>query len=163
MTTCYVYNQNPSSVLDDKSPMEVLFHRQPEYERLKVFGSGCYPCLRAQRNDKLDNKSRPCFFIGYFMTGDSYLCLDPSSRQIFNSRDVAFAEMDFSLNGLLHQGSNSKVGSKVSTTLPVVRVAVILHNGTQQGHKFSKLLLSTMTVLRLQLPVIQSLLRIRFT
>lgn len=56
--------------------------------------------------------------IWYSITGNSYLCLDPITRRIFNSRDVVFAKMDFSLNDSLHNHSSPKVSLKVSNYLP---------------------------------------------
>lgn len=80
------------------SPFEQLLDRALEYKKLRVFWSRCYPCLRPYRSNKLDVKSKLCIFIGYTLSQDCYLCLEPTSRRIFASREVFFNELDFSLN-----------------------------------------------------------------
>jgi len=59
MTTVFLYNRNPTSVLGGISPYEALHHRVPEYFKLRVFGSKCYPNLRPYRENKLSDKSAP--------------------------------------------------------------------------------------------------------
>lgn len=98
LTTCYLCNRNPTPLLTRKSPLQALFGRISEYNKLRVFESLCYPYLQPYKNNKLEPKSKPCVFISYSMNQDCYLCLDPASRRIFFSRDVSFKEMDLSLN-----------------------------------------------------------------
>lgn len=108
VTTCYLYNRNLTPILHGRSPYEALFGRIPEYTKLRVFGSRCYPCLRLYQAHKHDAKSRPCVFVGYSQENDAYLCLEPASRRLFSFRDVCFDEMDFSLNKVFHKDSESK-------------------------------------------------------
>lgn len=37
--TSYLYNRNPTPLLNGKSPLEALLGRSPEYGRFRVFGS----------------------------------------------------------------------------------------------------------------------------
>jgi len=95
---------NPTTTLGDISPLEALSHNVPDYDRLKVFGSRCFPCLRNQRENKLSPKSKPCVFLGYPRiprNQDGYLCYDPVDHKLYVSRDVRFVEGEFSLNRLL--------------------------------------------------------------
>lgn len=108
LTACYLYNRNPTRILHGKSPLEALFQRSPEYSKLRVFGCKCFPCLCPYRTNKLDVKSSPCIFVGYSVDQDAYLCLEPSNHRIFASRDVTFAEEDFSLNSSFSKGSAYK-------------------------------------------------------
>lgn len=96
--TTYLYNQNPTPLLTGRSPLEALLGKKPKYERLTVFGSLCFPCLRSYRGNKFDSKSRPCIFIGYSMGQNYYLYFELDNWRIFASRDVVFNKLDFSLN-----------------------------------------------------------------
>lgn len=101
----YIYNRNPTSVLNGKSPYEALFKKIPDYGKLRVFGCKAFPCLRAYRANKLDRKSTSCTFLGYSVDNDAYLCLDPESHRMYVSRDVVFDELDFSQNRSLFRDS----------------------------------------------------------
>ena len=47
LTTCYLINCMPTPILYHKSPFQISFHRDPNYNFLKNFGCACYPhhCL----------------------------------------------------------------------------------------------------------------------
>lgn len=79
LTTGYLYNHNPTPLLARKSLLEAFLGKTPEYSRLRVFGSACYPCLRPYRSNKLGSKSTQCIFLGYSLTQDCYLSYDPIS------------------------------------------------------------------------------------
>lgn len=129
MTASYLYNWNPSPLLQDKSSLEALFLRTPEYSKLRVFGCRCYPCLRPYRKNKLEVKSRPCIFVGYASQQDGYLCLEPTSRRIFSSRDVTFDENDFSLSSLFFREAirdkDRSALRNISIGLPVIQTDII--------------------------------------
>lgn len=38
ITAFYLINQLPTPILQNKSPFELVFHRKPNYQFLKVFG-----------------------------------------------------------------------------------------------------------------------------
>lgn len=42
----YTLNRVPTKVLNFSSPYSKLFHREPDYSLLRVFGSLYFPCLR---------------------------------------------------------------------------------------------------------------------
>ena len=84
-------NRLPISGLK-KSPWELLFNRQPDYSKLKVFGCQCYPWLKPYIHSKLDAKSKSCVFLGYSLQHKGYRCLDPITNRIYISRHVVFDE-----------------------------------------------------------------------
>ena len=93
-TAVYLYNRLPSSVLSNKCPFEMLFHKQPNYSHLRVFGCACYPNLRPYNNHKLAFRSTQCIFLGYSLNHKGYKCLANSGR-VYISRDVIFDESLF--------------------------------------------------------------------
>lgn len=82
LVACYLYNRNPTPILQGRSPLEVLFRRTLEYMKLRVFGCKCFLCLFPYQANKLDVMSVPCVFIGYSIQQDSYLCLDSGNHWI---------------------------------------------------------------------------------
>lgn len=78
-----------------------MFHKKSDYDKLRVFGSKYFPCLRSYRNNKLELKSAPCIFLGYPHKQDGYLSLVLHTHRLYSSTDVVFLEDDFTLNKLL--------------------------------------------------------------
>ncbi|KAI3746199.1 hypothetical protein L6452_08623 [Arctium lappa] len=64
-TACYLHNILPSKLLKFTTPMTALYHRQPSYDHLRVFGCACYPNTIATRKHKLEHRSTRCIFLGY--------------------------------------------------------------------------------------------------
>ena len=93
-TSVFLINRLPTPLLNHKTPLEVLFHKQPGYSQLRVFGCACYPNIRPYNKHKFQFKSKPCTFLSYSLNHKGYKCLDASGR-IFISRDVIFDEFHF--------------------------------------------------------------------
>lgn len=53
LTTTYLINDMPTSVLHGKSLNELLFKTKIDFHGLEVFGCACYPCLRPYQAHKL--------------------------------------------------------------------------------------------------------------
>src|ERR1044072_3344276 len=94
MTVVYLINRLPTIVLGYESPFSKLYHTQPDYKFLKVFGSACFPLLRTYNASKLSFRSSECVFLGYSSTHKGYKCLDQTSR-LYISKDVLFNEFRF--------------------------------------------------------------------
>ncbi|CAA7053046.1 unnamed protein product [Microthlaspi erraticum] len=62
-TAVYLINRLPTPVIAHQSPYFKLFQQQPNYLKLRVFGSLCFPWLRPYTSHKLDNRSMPCTFL----------------------------------------------------------------------------------------------------
>jgi hypothetical protein len=93
LTSIYVINRLPTPVLNNSSPFEQIYHRNPDYSLLKVFGCKCFPLLRPYTSHKLDFRSKPCIFLGYSYKG--YRCFDPLTQNVYLSRHVVFDEASF--------------------------------------------------------------------
>ena len=97
LTATTIINHLPSSVLNNRSPYEVLFNKKPNYEFFKVVGCACYPLLRPYNHHKFEYHASICLFLGYDSKHKWYLCLLPSSKTII-SRHVIFNETIFSFS-----------------------------------------------------------------
>ena len=94
-TAIYLINRLPTSVLDNKSPYQVLLNNEPDFSSLKVFGCACYPLLRPYNDHKLMFRSKRCIFLGYSSNHRGYRCLDPVANRVYISRNVVFDEFKF--------------------------------------------------------------------
>ncbi|PKI38709.1 hypothetical protein CRG98_040900 [Punica granatum] len=108
-TAVHLINITPSSLLDNKSPHEVLFGKPPNYSNLRVFGSFCYAHTRTK--DKFEPRSRKCVFIGYPHGKKGWRLYDLKNQQTFVSRDVRFCETMFPFSS---KGAEQKQGRKGS-------------------------------------------------
>ncbi|CAA7023370.1 unnamed protein product [Microthlaspi erraticum] len=106
-TATYLINRLPTPVIAMDSPYHKIFGVVPNYSKLRIFGSLCFPWLRPYNTNKLQNRSTPCVFLGYSLTQSAYLCLQPSSGRIYVSRHVKFDESAFPFHSLSRTTSES--------------------------------------------------------
>ena len=91
----YLLNILPCKTLQNTSPTQLLYHRDPTYTHLRVFGCLCYPLLPSSTIHKLQPRSTPCVFLGYPSNHRGYKCFDLSNRKLIISRHVIFDETQF--------------------------------------------------------------------
>ncbi|PNX91538.1 disease resistance protein rga3-like [Trifolium pratense] len=91
----YLLNILPRKNLSNHSPTQLLYHRDPSYTHLRVFGCLCYPLFPSTTINKLQPRSTPCVFLGYPTNHRGYKCFDLSQRKIIISRHVIFDETKF--------------------------------------------------------------------
>jgi len=96
-TATFLINRMPSQVLTHASPYFTLFHKEPDYRFLKVFGCLCYPFIRPYNNHKLQYRSVQCTFLGYSFNHKGYLCLDSVTGRVYITSHVVFDEHKFPL------------------------------------------------------------------
>nr|CAN74920.1 hypothetical protein VITISV_022026 [Vitis vinifera] len=94
-TSVYLINLLSTKLLNFQSPLQVLFHKIPNYHHLRVFGCLCFPSLRPYNHHKLSYRSTACVFLGYASAHKGYICLDVSTSRLYISRDVLFHESSF--------------------------------------------------------------------
>ena len=83
----YLINLLPTKVLSYQSPIQLLFHKAPNYTHLHIFGCLCFPSLRPYMTNKLSHKG--------------YLCLDTKIDLFYISRHVIFHENTFPFHSSL--------------------------------------------------------------
>ncbi|KAK8935837.1 hypothetical protein KSP39_PZI013998 [Platanthera zijinensis] len=92
ITAVYVLNRAPTKALTNLTPYEALYGEKPSIAHLKVFGCIAYAHRTAGRDDKLEETSIKCIFLGYSDQTKGYRLLDPKSNKLIISRDAIFHE-----------------------------------------------------------------------
>lgn len=67
----FLINRIPTPNLDNETPYQKLFQQAPNYNRLRVFGSFCFPWRRPCTKIKMEDRSKGCVFLGYSTLGYS--------------------------------------------------------------------------------------------
>jgi len=62
ITSVFIINRLPSSVLENVSPFFKLFNKGPDYSLFRSFGCSCFPLLHPYSNHKLMFRSKHCIF-----------------------------------------------------------------------------------------------------
>ncbi|GJY38141.1 putative RNA-directed DNA polymerase [Tanacetum coccineum] len=94
LTAVYLINRLPSSVLNGRSPYELLHNKKPNLSHLRCFGCLCFSTI-LNNNDKLTSRSEKCVLIGYSPVKKAYKLLSLDNRSVLFSRDVRFYENVF--------------------------------------------------------------------
>ena len=93
LSTCYLINRMPSSVLNNKSPFSCLYVNKTPFSMTPcVFECTCFVQDLSPGLDKLSPRSIKYVFIGYFRTKKGYMCYTLSTRKYLVSTDVTFFE-----------------------------------------------------------------------
>jgi hypothetical protein len=121
LTTCYLINRMPSSILDGTSPHSLFWSSSPSFSLpLKVFGCVCYVHNLGPGYDKLDPHDTKCVFLGYSTTQKGYRCYSPPRHRYFTSDNVTFVEFVPYFPITTPLGDSSLELDVVSTPLPVL-------------------------------------------
>ncbi|GJW06529.1 ribonuclease H-like domain-containing protein [Tanacetum coccineum] len=84
----------PSSVLNRKSPFEMIYNTKPNLSKLRVFGCLCFATV-LNNHDKLGSRSEKCVMMGYSSVKKGYRLYSLDKHQFIYSRDVKFFETVF--------------------------------------------------------------------
>jgi hypothetical protein len=95
LTVGYLINRTSSSILNAKTPYEVLHGQTPSYTHLRVFGSLCFSRNQNTNGDKFASRSRRCVFMGYPYGQKGWRVYDIETHEFFVSRDATFFETQF--------------------------------------------------------------------
>ncbi|XP_035842124.1 uncharacterized protein LOC110922450 [Helianthus annuus] len=85
------YSRLPSSVLNGRSPFEMMFGFSPSLSHLRNFGCLCFSTI-LNESDKFAFHAERCVLLGYSNFKKGYKLWSLDSKKIFFSRDVKFYE-----------------------------------------------------------------------
>lgn len=77
----YLINRTPSTLLNGKTPFEMLHDRVPPFTQLKIFCCLAFVHDHSLPKDKFRARSRPCVFIGYPFGKKGWRCFDPQENK----------------------------------------------------------------------------------
>ncbi|CAN1179912.1 Retrovirus-related Pol polyprotein from transposon RE1, partial [Linum perenne] len=108
----YLINRQPTPVLQHSSPFEALYHRRPDYTRLRTFGCVCFVLLPRKDRTQLTSKTARCVFLGYTDHHKGYLCYDVVHHRVHIGYHVVFLE------NLYYFRASTPAATSPSTRLP---------------------------------------------
>lgn len=92
LTVVHLINKTPSKVLTFKTPLEILFGKQPKYHHLRVFGCLAFASTLKRGRTKFDSKAKRCVFIGYSSGMKAYKLYGLATHEVLYLRDVVLYE-----------------------------------------------------------------------
>lgn len=93
LTSTYIINRIPTSVLGFISPYEKLHNTPPDYTLFRVLG--CLTYMTVHTSDKLAPRALKTIFLGYPPNQKGYKLYDPITNVTHISRHVIFHETIF--------------------------------------------------------------------
>ncbi|XP_023737486.1 uncharacterized protein LOC111885459 [Lactuca sativa] len=81
LTSVFLINRTPSSVLKGLSPHELVYKKSPNFDNLRVFGCMCFT-TNLNNSDKFSPRSEKCVFMGYSLDKKGYKVLSLDSKSI---------------------------------------------------------------------------------
>lgn len=93
----HIINMLLSSLLDWKTPYQLLYQKPSNYNHLKTFGWLCFATNTLPHKDKFVPRAYKCIFLGYTLGQKAYKVYDIDNNRIYISRDVVFHEKKISL------------------------------------------------------------------
>ena len=99
-TTVYLINGLPTPLLNNISHFQILFHQEPDYKFLKIFGCAVFSLLKPYNSHKFSLRSTQCVFLGYSPLHVGYRCLDYKTKRMYIARHAHFIEHIFTFAAL---------------------------------------------------------------
>lgn len=93
----YLINRLPSSVINWKTPFELLYGRAPDLTSVHSFGCLCYYKIPGANRGKLDPRGSKEVYLGNSTTQKGFKVLDIESNKIHVTRDAIFFDTCFPL------------------------------------------------------------------
>jgi hypothetical protein len=76
-TMVSIKNRCPTKAFNSKTPQEAWSGRKPDVSHMRVFGCKAFAHVPNEKRTKLQSKSMPCVFLGYYEGTKAYrlMCL----------------------------------------------------------------------------------------
>ena len=144
-------NRLPTPILNLQSPYQKLFHKPPNYSKLRILGCLCYSWLRSYSSNKLEPRSCPCIFVGYSNEHHSYCCHGPKTTKIFTLGVMPPTQHTVSSEGVIFFFFNKLITFKLVHSYNVKHLTCIIfyNNGLQNIYKLHIWKCSTFTIFTL--------------
>jgi hypothetical protein len=91
-TIVYLLNRSPTKSVEGKTPFIAWIRKKSGVQHLRTFGCVVHVKNMTPNLKKLDDRSRPMFFIGYELESKVYRDYDPIFGKVHVTRDVVFDE-----------------------------------------------------------------------
>jgi len=101
-TAVYIKNRCSTKALHSKTPQEAWSGRKPDVFHLRVFGCKAFAHVLDEKRTKLESKSIPYVFLGYYEGTKVYRLMCVETKRIIKSRDVVFIEGSKEISGVPH-------------------------------------------------------------
>ena len=88
----YLINRSPSMPLKGDVPQRVCIGKYISYQHMRVFRCLAYMHVAKDQRSKLNNKSKPCIFMGYSEDKFGYRLWDLVDKKVVRIRDIVFME-----------------------------------------------------------------------
>ena len=75
------------------SHFQILFHRPPGNNFLRIIGCECFPNMSSRVSNYFLHHSFHCIFLRYVSNSKWYFCLDPKIGRVYVSFHVVFQEL----------------------------------------------------------------------
>ena len=89
-TTAYLINREPSIPLGNKVPEEVWSGKKADLSFLHTFSCVAYAMIDPEKRDKLNPKSKKCYFLGHGT--DLFGCRVWDGKKVFRQCVIVFDE-----------------------------------------------------------------------
>ncbi|GJU80865.1 putative RNA-directed DNA polymerase [Tanacetum coccineum] len=97
LTATYLINRLPTSVLNGKSPYDLVHNKPPSLKHLRSFGCLPYATI-LNSHDKFGSRSEKCVLVRYLNSKKGYKLLSLDNKQVIYSTDVKFFKDIFLFN-----------------------------------------------------------------
>ncbi|GJZ16433.1 putative RNA-directed DNA polymerase [Tanacetum coccineum] len=87
----YLINKLPTSVLNGKSPYDLVYNKPPSLKHLRSFCCLAYATILSN-HDKFKSRSEKCVLVGYSNYKKGYKFWSLDNKQVIYSRDIKFFE-----------------------------------------------------------------------
>ena len=76
----FLINRLPSKVLNNKTPIELLYNTPPDISIIKIFGCECFASTLSNSRTKLDPRARRGVYLGYKPGIKGYVFFDIKTK-----------------------------------------------------------------------------------